>query len=145
LTRFLDMHNLRGRETEQGEPMPRGLDQLRVRGVARNQQLLLRRQQIRSVDPREPLPATDRIADRAHVELFDPARLTDLNRFDPVLIHRHHADGIDVAREAALLHSAEAHAQVLHDARIDGDAAARCNGGACLVRVLRNQLHVHEG
>src|SRR5258708_37336710 len=107
------MRNLRRRETEQGEAVPRGLDQLWVARVARNQQLLLGRQQIRRVDPGETLPAAHRIPDCTHVEFFDPTRLTHFDRLDPVLIDGHHADSIDGAGEAASLHSAETYPKAL--------------------------------
>ncbi len=91
------------------------------------------------------MPAAHRIPDCTHVEFFDPTRLTHFDRLDPVLIDGHHADSIDGAGEAASLHSAETYPKALHHTRIDGDAAGRRPSGArSVVRVLCDQLHVHE-
>src|SRR5260221_12723069 len=102
---FLDMCDLRRRETEQGEAVPRGLDQLWVARAARNQQLLLGRQQIRREDPGETVPAAHRIPNRTQAEFFDPTRLTPFDRLDPALIGGHHAASIYGWGEAASRHS----------------------------------------
>src|SRR5258708_37873684 len=113
------MANPPPRQIKQGEPMLRGLDQLRVPRVAGDHQLLLGRQQIRRVDPRQPLSAADRIADRTHVELLDPTRLTHFDRLDPVLIHGDRTNGIDSADEAASLNTAEPDPKIRYAASID--------------------------
>ncbi len=104
---------------EQQQPLAAGADEPGVAAARREQQLLLRRVQLRRVHAGDELALAHRVAERAHVELLDPALGARLGREDQALVDLDRAGRVEAVRERAACHRRGAHAEVLRHARVD--------------------------
>jgi hypothetical protein len=124
-----------------GLPVPRGLGETRfLPTTAQQQVLLLRRSPVGREQLDERLTLFDRVERRSRMQLLDETTRARLHDEDPALVPNHAADRFDAALEAPASGFGGAHAQVLCNPRVDRDAAR----AALLVRVLRDEVHVHE-